>query len=299
MNPVVTSLGRVQPLYKGTYIHGTEYNYLDNVLYQGSTYVSLVNGNINHYPSDLQYWQLIASQGIQGPQGYTGSFGTPTATASILEIGANPQVNISASGPDEGKIFSFEFGIPAGPYGFDTVSASASGLGAGTSPTVEATLDTSSSSRILSFEFGIPAADGQGAQYVDNIGANSSNNIELSAVRYAQQNLSNGQKIIARNNIGAVAEPSRTELNYGDFLRYAGDESNPSWVGEQILQVPGGGYAGYILRKQVDGYGWTAVREVPSGGKTGEVLTKSSDNDYMLTWSSAISSADINNIIGE
>ena len=48
-NAVVTSLGRVQPIYRGNYVHGTEYSLLDNVLYNGSTYVSLVDNNKNHY----------------------------------------------------------------------------------------------------------------------------------------------------------------------------------------------------------------------------------------------------------
>lgn len=295
MDPTVTSLGRVQPLYKGAYTHGVEYDYLDHVLYQGSTYVSLVNGNINHYPTESNYWQLIASQGNQGPQGYTGSFGTPVASATILEAGANPEVSVTASGPDTGKIFNFSFGIPAGPFGFDEVAASARSLGAGVDPTAVATLDTSGEERVLSFEFGIPAADGQGAQYVDNIGADTNNNIELSAVRYVQQSLSEGQKRIARSNINAIEEPA--DKDYGTFLRYAGNISNPSWVTEQISQVPSGGITGYVLRKQVGTYGWTPVYEIPAGGAAGAVLTKNSGTNYDLIWSETISNEDIDSII--
>ena len=60
-------------------------------------------------------------QGPQGPQGVQGSvgptgdsagFGTPTATAMPLNVGSNPTVSVSASGPDTEKVFNFTFGIP-------------------------------------------------------------------------------------------------------------------------------------------------------------------------------------------
>lgn len=231
-NAVVTSLGRVQPIYRGNYIHGTEYSLLDNVLYNGSTYVSLVDNNRNHYPSDTTYWQQIASRGLQGIQGYTGDFGTPTASAVALSPDANPTVSVTASGPSEAKVFDFRFGIPAGPYGFDDVDASVTGLPSDQDVTVDVELDTSGSERVLTFNFGIPAADGQGAQSVDNIVADINNNVNLSALRYVTQSLSNTQKKIACNNIGAVESPATKP--YGTFLKYGGTIDNPTWVMESI-----------------------------------------------------------------
>lgn len=52
-----------------------------------------------------------------GEPGVAAGFGTPTATASALEPGAQPTVEIEASGPDTAKIFAFTFGIPKGKDG--------------------------------------------------------------------------------------------------------------------------------------------------------------------------------------
>lgn len=269
-NAVVTSLGRVQPIYRGNYIHGTEYSLLDNVLYNGSTYVSLVDNNKNHYPSDTTYWQQIASRGLQGIQGYTGDFGTPTASAVALSPDANPTVSVTASGPSEAKVFDFRFGIPAGPYGFDDVDASVTGLPSDQDVTVDVELDTSSGERILRFDFGIPAANGQGAQSVDGIAADTNNNIPLSAVRYVNQNLSNIQKQIACNNINALIDPLNKE--YDSFLYYGGNINNPSWITKKI-------------------------QEVPSGGNIGALLGKNSNLDYDFIWIEPISLQDIDDII--
>ena len=142
-NATVTSLGRVQPLYKGTYVHGTEYNQLDNVLYSGNTYVSLVNGNINHYPTDSRYWQVIAQKGDRGVQGYTGSFGTTDGTVTMHSSDdPTATVVVTNDGPDTAKNFHFAFNLPEGPVGYDDVAANATSLGAGTSPTAEAELIT-------------------------------------------------------------------------------------------------------------------------------------------------------------
>lgn len=284
-----------EPIFKGNYQHGTTYNKLDNVLYQGTTYISLVNGNRNNYPTDTSYWQVIAQRGATGAQGNTGSFGTPTAEATILETGADPTVTITASGPDYEKVFNFDFGIPAGPFGFDDISASATSIGAGSPPTVSANLTVEDDERILNFDFGIPAADGSGVQYVDNIGADANNNVMLSAVRYVPQTLSENQKRISRDNIGAMADPSGKE--YGSFLCYGGSVSDPSWVAQQILQVPTGGTAGYVLRKQNNGYGWTPAYEMPAGGDTGAILVKNSKADYDFGWTGTISNENIDIII--
>ena len=231
----VTVLGRVQPIYKGDWNNYTTYNILENVIYNGSTYVSIVDNNLNHFPTNTNYWQLVASKGGKGDRGDTGSFGAPTASAHSLETGATPTVEVSASGPDEGKIFDFEFGIPAGPYGFDYIDGTATALPAGEQVTVDAELDTSGGERVLRFDFGIPAADGQGAQSVDGVSADSNNNVNLSAVRYTIQNLSNLQKQIVCTNIDAIKNPST--LTFGSFLRYGGTVDNPTWIADTIAEI--------------------------------------------------------------
>lgn len=231
--PIVTSLGRVQPLWKGLWV-GNVYQYLDIVSYGGNSYISLANNN-RTTPGTSPSWQIIAHKGDVGDQGATGSFGTPSAIASILPTGSNPTVLVSADpeSPDTAKVFNFEFGIPAGPYGFDDVSASASGLPASTSPSVVASLATDSQdNRILQFEFGIPAANGQGISSIDGLTPTFEGSLELSAVRYANQSLLDEQKAVARNNIGAIGAPAvSSNLEY--FLCYdSGD-----WVGKTTNEI--------------------------------------------------------------
>ena len=56
-------------------------------------------------------------QGDIGPQGVAAGFGTPTASASVLEAGASPTVSVQTSGADTAKVFTFAFGIPKGEKG--------------------------------------------------------------------------------------------------------------------------------------------------------------------------------------
>ena len=209
--PITTALGRVQPHYCGEYDSSKSYEKLDNVLYNGCTYVALKNAPAGQVPGSASssYWQLIAEKGN------TGGFGTPTASASALAAGQTPTITITPSGPDTAKIFNFKFGIPAGPTGprgFDTISAGASALPVGASPTVNATRTESGGNINLDFQFGIPAAEGQGAISVDNIGLDQNRNINLTAIRAIQnQILTETQKGYARDNIGAV--PTSRTIN--------------------------------------------------------------------------------------
>lgn len=202
--PITTAIGRVQPRYCGEYDSSKSYEKLDNVLYNGCTYVALKDAPAGQVPGSASssYWQLIAEKGN------TGGFGTPTASASALAAGQTPTVTITPSGPDTAKIFNFKFGIPAGPtgpIGFDTISAGASALPVGASPTVNATRTETGGNINLDFQFGIPAAEGQGAISVDDVGLDQNRNINLTAVRAIQsQVLTEIQKGYARDNIGAV-----------------------------------------------------------------------------------------------
>ena len=209
--PITTAIGRVQPLYRGEYNSSLNYEKLDNVLYDGCTYVALKAVPAGQAPNSASssYWQLIAEKGN------TGGFGTPTASASALAAGQTPTITITPSGPDTAKIFNFKFGIPAGPtgpIGFDTISAGASALPVGASPTVNATRTETGGNINLDFQFGIPAAEGQGAISVDDVGLDQNRNINLTAVRAIQsQVLTETQKGYARDNIGAV--PTNRTIN--------------------------------------------------------------------------------------
>ncbi len=126
-------------------------------------------------------------KGATGPKGDTGAaagFGTPTASATSLLPGAMPTVNVTASGNDTTKVFSFLFGIPQGAKGdtgaqgakgetgatgatgpkgdtgaaagFGTPTASATSLSPGATPTVKVTTSGNDTSKVFEFVFGIP-----------------------------------------------------------------------------------------------------------------------------------------------
>lgn len=298
-----TSLGRVQPLYKGTYNSTTTYQKLDNVYYNGDTWVCISDNVIGIIPIEgSAYWRKVAGKGAIGPQGVTGSFGTPTATATELTSGSPPTVNVAASGPDTAKIFSFEFGIPAGPLGFDINDIRAEATSISGAATASAAIDSNGK---LGFNFNIPPAEGEGVAKVDGDGPSGSDrNVILTAVRYGvdQSNLlSEAQKLTARTNIGAQEAGSYIDdpatKDYGTFLQYAGNVSNPSWVASTINQVPNGGLTSYVLRKQTNTYGWTPAYEVPEGGTSGSVLVKNSDTDHDYGWSPVITESDIDDIV--
>ena len=115
-----TSLGRVQPIFKGAYDSATTYKKLDNVFYNGDTWVCQIDNTVNVTPSaESNTWQMVASKGR------TGGFGAPSGSIEMLPQGSNPTINITASGLDTEKIFNFQFGIPAGADGTQTYLSSA------------------------------------------------------------------------------------------------------------------------------------------------------------------------------
>lgn len=323
----VTSLGRVQPLFKGDYNNLIAYDKLDVVLYNGNSYVSKVDLNTGHAPANNpSYWQLIAVKGDPGSQGITGSFGTPTASATSVGYDDDPSVVVTATGPDTAKIFNFDFEIPAGKLGFNSVSATAQGGAAGTQPQVIATLDTTDpDDRELQFAFTIPAASGEGVKKVDNELPDTSGEVSLYAVRYVAQNLTAEQKTQTLNNIGAQAAGSYIsrpiDPGTNDVLKYNGT----TWVAGSVNEVPSSGTTGNFLKKTANGSEWAAVREVPAGsssvigrylqytsngmawssvqalptgGSTGMPLVKNSNSNYDVTWGSIITDAEINEMMG-
>ena len=301
-----TALGRVQPLFKGAYNPSTIYYKLDNVEYEGNTWVCVNddNGAGGHgirgiTPANNNYWTLVAEKGN------TGSFGTPTASAFDVQHGDPPIARVTATGPDTEKIFSFEFGIPEGPIGetgVQSVQASATGrkqddsgdLQAGDPPWV--TVDLDEEDQELTMVFGIPPGhDGQGAvSSVDTIQP-TNGNVNLGAVRYTvAQGLDESSKIIARNNIGAIRAPDNPSS--GQFLQYS---NLGSWEPATINLVPTGSSAdiGKYLRKTGNGMLWAEVQSLPAGGAAGTSLIKNSADNDDVTWGSFISSAVIDAIV--
>jgi hypothetical protein len=78
--------------YLGNYSSGTNYGLHDAVSYGGSTYVSLVAGNVGQTPDvSPTYWALLAARGPAGPAGPTGAQGPqglPGATGATGATGA-------------------------------------------------------------------------------------------------------------------------------------------------------------------------------------------------------------------
>ena len=112
-------LGRVSIIFKGEYNSTTNYEKLDIVSYNGSSYACL-KGCVGVIPTDTTYWQLVAQKGEQGEQGIQGVRGVQGATPNI-QIGTvetlNPteQATVTQTGTLENPIFNF--GIPKGVQG--------------------------------------------------------------------------------------------------------------------------------------------------------------------------------------
>ena len=75
--------------YTGNYGSTTNYALHDAVSYRGSTYISLVTGNVGNTPdlSPVQ-WALLAAQGTVGPAGATGAAGAMGAMGPVGAAGA-------------------------------------------------------------------------------------------------------------------------------------------------------------------------------------------------------------------
>jgi hypothetical protein len=75
--------------YTGNYVATTNYGLHDAVSFNGSTYISLVAGNVgNTPPLSPTQWSLLAAQGVAGPTGATGPAGPVGATGATGTAGA-------------------------------------------------------------------------------------------------------------------------------------------------------------------------------------------------------------------
>ena len=79
--------------YTGNYVSTTNYALHDAVSFNGSTYVSLIAGNVGYTPSvSPTLWAVLAAQGPAGPVGATGPAGAPGAAGATGAMGpAGPQ----------------------------------------------------------------------------------------------------------------------------------------------------------------------------------------------------------------
>ena len=150
-------------------------------------YLNLSTGDVYQYEKASSSLEWTKKGNIKGPTGANGKdgtagkdgaagaaagFGTPSATAKVLDAGASPTAKVTATGEDTEKVFSFEFGIPKGQdgkngtngqdgapgaaAGFGTPKASATVLEAGATPTAEVTATGDDTGKIFTFKFGIP-----------------------------------------------------------------------------------------------------------------------------------------------
>ena len=104
------ALGKVQMTPKGEYSTETAYDFLDVVSYEGGSYLAKKPSQ-NIPVTNETYWLCLAERGTTGE---AAGFGTPTATIDN-QVGT-PYIEITATGPDNAKVFSFAFhnmkGIP-------------------------------------------------------------------------------------------------------------------------------------------------------------------------------------------
>ncbi len=82
--------------FQGTWNNATTYATGDAVFSNGSSYISLSSGNINHDPASGAPWALLAQQGSTGATGPTGPQGAQGNTGSTGPTG--PQGNAGAMG---------------------------------------------------------------------------------------------------------------------------------------------------------------------------------------------------------
>ena len=111
-------LGRVSIIFKGEYNSTTNYEKLDIVSYNGSSYACLKDC-VGVIPTDTTYWQLVAQKGEQGEQGIQGIQGaTPNIQIGTVEtLNPTEQATVTQTGTLENPIFNF--GIPKGVQGQD------------------------------------------------------------------------------------------------------------------------------------------------------------------------------------
>ncbi len=101
--------------YQGTWSAVVNYNANDVVTYNGSTYISLINNNLNNQPNvNPADWALYTSQGGTGPTGAgstaTGPTGPTGSTATGPTGSGGPSGSAGTTGPTGSKTAIVELG---------------------------------------------------------------------------------------------------------------------------------------------------------------------------------------------
>jgi hypothetical protein len=87
-------------VYQGTYDAGTNYGVGDVVQSGGSSWVSLVAGNVGNTPgASALTWGILATAGAQGPVGAVGATGPQGEMGLSVQGAAGPQGSVGAVGP--------------------------------------------------------------------------------------------------------------------------------------------------------------------------------------------------------
>ena len=81
-----TGLG-VPVIWKDNWSGEVEYDQQDGVHYEGASYVSKQDGNLNHLPTDSVWWHLIADKGEQGDIGPIGETGPEGPEGPLGPVG--------------------------------------------------------------------------------------------------------------------------------------------------------------------------------------------------------------------
>ena len=113
LNEIITILGKVVITPKGEYDATFDYDSLDAVSLNGSSYLAK-KPSTNVPVTNTEYWLELAHKGNTGD---AAGFGTPTAEVEQLDPDEEPTVAVTSSGTDIAKIFNFAFGIPKGEKG--------------------------------------------------------------------------------------------------------------------------------------------------------------------------------------
>lgn len=275
-----TNLGRVLPIYKGSWSLSSAYEKLDNVLHNGNTYIAIkdVPAFTTETEPDTgtvasEYWQLIASKGDTGGVGAVSANATKsdTAWASARVYGENPGA----------MNFAFEFGLPKGDIGDPAAIKSASAIitpiPASSTPSVLVNIiDDDPANASLAFDFHLPSVSGA-----------------VSTV-----NNKTGDVTLTATDVGAAAAPTNvTTIPNNSVIKYS-SSGFPSYSVIKEVPAVGVGTANKVLRVQYNGenYLWGDVKEVPetSSQVDGYVLTATSSS---YEWQGAMSTTDIDNII--
>lgn len=101
-DPIINTLGIVGMKHCGAYDSSTNYEKLNVVSYQGSSYCAKSN-TVGHVPTETAYWDLLANKGDTGPQGPEGPQGPKPVkgtdyytAADKAELEANLAVDVTS-----------------------------------------------------------------------------------------------------------------------------------------------------------------------------------------------------------